>query len=165
MAAAPSTWTLKSGSTIEWPADTQAGNGNQGVAQIISGTDGAIGYVDYSDAVAAKLQFASVKNKSGEYIAPSPESATAAGDGVDGQPDLTFKAVQLVGARAYPITAQTFDIIYQDQADASKGNLLKAYMNYLVGDGQKLLPDLDYAPLPTSIQQQAVAQLDQIKIG
>ena len=42
---------------------------------------------------------------------------------------------------------------------------MKAYVNYLVGDGQKLLPDLDYAPLPTSIQQQAVAQLDQIKIG
>ena len=33
-------WTLKSGSTVEWPADTQAGNGNAGVAQIISATDG-----------------------------------------------------------------------------------------------------------------------------
>ncbi len=28
--AAPTTWTLKSGSTVEWPADTQAGNGNAG---------------------------------------------------------------------------------------------------------------------------------------
>lgn len=27
VAAAPNTWTLKSGSTVEWPADTQAGNG------------------------------------------------------------------------------------------------------------------------------------------
>ena len=36
----------RAGSTIEWPADTQAGNGNQGVAQIVSGTAGAIGYVD-----------------------------------------------------------------------------------------------------------------------
>ena len=34
--AAPDTWTLKSGSTVEWPADTQAGNGNPGVAQIVS---------------------------------------------------------------------------------------------------------------------------------
>ena len=28
-------WTLTSGSTVEWPADTQAGNGNSGVAQIV----------------------------------------------------------------------------------------------------------------------------------
>ena len=42
---------------------------------------------------------------------------------------------------------------------------MKAYLNYLISDGQKLLPDLDYAPLPQSLQQQAIAQLDQIKIG
>ena len=84
--AAPTTWTLKSGSTVEWPADTQAGNGNAGVAQIITCTDGAVGYVDLSDAVAAKLSYASVKNSSGNYIEPSAESATAASDGIDGQP-------------------------------------------------------------------------------
>ncbi len=38
-------------------------------------------------------------------------------------------------------------------------------MSYLVGDGQKLLADLDYAALSSSLQQKAVAQLDQIKIG
>ena len=54
VAAAPTTWTLKSGSTVEWPADTQAGNGNAGVAQIVTATDGAIGYVDLSDAKAAE---------------------------------------------------------------------------------------------------------------
>jgi hypothetical protein len=32
-------------------------------------------------------------------------------------------------------------------------------------DGQKLLPDLDYAPLSKTIQDMAVAQLDQLTIG
>ena len=54
--ASPDVWTLKSGSTVEWPADTQAGNGNQGVAQIVQSTDGAIGYVDLSDAVGRGAQ-------------------------------------------------------------------------------------------------------------
>ena len=58
-------WTLTPGSTVEWPAGTQAGNGNQGVAQIVQSTDGAIGYIDFSDATAAGLKFASVKNASG----------------------------------------------------------------------------------------------------
>ncbi len=163
--AAPTAWTLKSGSTIAWPSDTQAGNGNQGVAQIVKGTDGAVGYVDYSDAKAAGLQYASVKNKSGEWIAPSPESATAAGDAVTVNPDLTFKSYDSSAPAAYPITLQTYNIVYQAQSDAGKGNLLKSYLSYLLNDGQQLLPGLNYAPLPQSIQQQAIAQLSQLQIG
>src|SRR5207237_1533085 len=52
--AAGSAWTLGSGDTVSWPVDSQAGQGNTGVAQIIEQTDGAIGYVHYSDAVAAQ---------------------------------------------------------------------------------------------------------------
>ena len=52
--ATPDIWKLKSGATVEWPADTQAGNGNGGVAQIIKSTKGAIGYVDLPDAQAAR---------------------------------------------------------------------------------------------------------------
>ena len=55
MTAAPTVWTLGNGDTVNWPADTQAGNGNPGVAQIVSQTNGAIGYVDLADATAAKL--------------------------------------------------------------------------------------------------------------
>ena len=36
----PGVWKLKSGSTVEWPADTQAGSGNAGVAQIVKSTAG-----------------------------------------------------------------------------------------------------------------------------
>jgi phosphate transport system substrate-binding protein len=162
--AAPTTWTLKSGSTIEWPADTQAGNGNAGVAQIITSTDGAVGYVDLSDAVAAKLAFASVKNSAGNFIEPSAESATAASEGIDVKPDLTFSATNSSAPQGYPITAPSWVIVYQAQ-DATTGPLVKAYVNYLVGDGQKLLSDLDYAPLSQSLQQKAVAQLGQIKVG
>jgi phosphate transport system substrate-binding protein len=55
--------------------------------------------------------------------------------------------------------------VYANQTDAAKGALVKAYVSYMVGDGQKLLGDLDYAPLPESLQKQAVAQLDMIKVG
>ena len=54
--AAPGVWKLKSGSTVEWPSDTQAGQGNGGVAQIIKATNGAIGYVDLSDAKASGMR-------------------------------------------------------------------------------------------------------------
>ena len=40
--------------------------------------------------------------------------------------------------------------------------LLKAYLGYLLGDGQKLLPSLNYAPLPSNLDSMATAQLSQI---
>ena len=40
--------------------------------------------------------------------------------------------------------------------------MLKAYIGYLLGAGQQLLPSLSYAPLPASIDSQAKAQLSKI---
>ena len=79
-------WTLKSGSTVEWPTDTQAGNGNAGVAQIIQGTTGAIGYVDLADAKSLDLKFASVKNKAGKFVEPTLDGRLSRRGRHDGQP-------------------------------------------------------------------------------
>jgi phosphate transport system substrate-binding protein len=78
------------------------------------------------------------------------------------KPDLTFAAVWGSGAQAYPITYQSWDLVYAKQANANDAALLKAYLGYLLGDGQKLLDQLGYAPLPASLDQQAVSQLDKI---
>ena len=118
--------------------------------------------MDYSDAKASGLSYASVKNKDGNYIAPSVQSATAAADNATVKPDLTFSAIWTSGAQSYPITYQTFALVYQKQSSTNTTKMLKAYIGYLVGDGQKLLPQLYYAPLPASIDQKAVAQLSKI---
>jgi phosphate transport system substrate-binding protein len=159
---AASNWKLGNSSTIDWPKSAHAGNGNGGVAQVIKSTPGAIGYVDYADAKAAGLVYASVKNKDGNFVAPSTASATVAASGVTVASDLTFHAVWAPGATAYPITAQSWVLVYQKQSNATTTKLLKAYVGYLVGDGQKLLPPLGYAELPASIDQKAKAQLSQI---
>jgi phosphate transport system substrate-binding protein len=165
MTTAASTWTLGSGSTVNWPAGTQAGNGNGGVATAIKQTNGAVGYVDLSDASAAGLKFASVKNSSGSYIAPTPESASAAGSTVTLNPDLTFSALNSSAPTAYPITYQTWVLVYEKQSSSNTAQALQAYISYLLTTGQASLPDLDYAPLPANIQAPAVAQLSKITAG
>ena len=162
VAAAPGTWTLKSGSTVEWPTDTQAGNGNQGVAQIVKSTAGAIGYVDLSDAKASGLQFAKVKNKSGKAVVASVDGATAALAGAQVNADLTYNPLNADGADSYPITAPTWIVVYKNQADKVKGDAIKSFLRYLVTDGQKLSKDIDYAPLPSALQQKALAQIETI---
>jgi phosphate transport system substrate-binding protein len=159
---AASEWKLGTSSTISWPSSAHAGNGNGGVAQIVKSTPGAIGYVDYADAKAAGLSFASVKNKAGSYIAPSPSSASAAGTTVTVKPDLTFAAAWSSNPQAYPITYQSWDLVFQKQSSANTAKMLKAYIGYLIGDGQKLLTPLGYAQLPSNIDQKAKAQLSKI---
>jgi phosphate transport system substrate-binding protein len=160
--AAGSAWTLGSSSTIKWPATAHAAQGNSGVAQAIKTTPGAIGYVDLSTAKASQLSFASVKNKAGSYVAPSASAASASASTATVAPDLTFHAIWGSAPTAYPITYQSWDLVYAQQPNANDAAMLKAYLGYLLGAGQQLLPGLSYAPLPASIDSMAKAQLSQI---
>ncbi|HEY6474983.1 MAG TPA: phosphate ABC transporter substrate-binding protein PstS [Polyangia bacterium] len=162
--AAKGVWNLKSGSTVEWPADTQAGQGSAGVAQIVKSTKGAIGYVDLSDAKASGLKYARIKNRSGKYVEPTTDAASAAGEGIDVKSNLVFSALDAKGDKAYPITAQTWVIVYAKQSDRARGEALKAYLGFLIKDGQKLLGEIDYAPLPKGLQAKAISQLDKVTL-
>jgi phosphate transport system substrate-binding protein len=163
--AGGSDWTLDSGDTVNWPSDTQAGNGNAGVAQTISSTDGAVGYVDFSDATASKLTFASIKNKAGKFVAPTLDGASAAAASAKINPDLTYDPIDATGDTSYPITSPTWIIVYQKQTDAQKGNNVKGFLNYALTQGQALAADNDFAAIPSNLQQMAVAQLDKLQIG
>ncbi|MDQ3364451.1 MAG: phosphate ABC transporter substrate-binding protein PstS [Myxococcota bacterium] len=162
--AAPAGWKLKSGSTVEWPADTQAGNGNGGVAQIVKSTKGAVGYVDLSDAKASGLKFARIKNKAGTYVEPTAAGVTAAGEGIEVKDNLIFSALDAAGPAAYPITAQSWCMVYSTQPDKAKGEALKAYFKFMVTDAQALLPEIDFAPIPKSLQDKALAQIEKITV-
>jgi phosphate transport system substrate-binding protein len=158
--SAPGVWKLGSSSTISWPSASRGGTGNGGVDSIVKSTPGAIGYVDYSDAKASNLSMASVKNSAGSFIAPSASSASAAAAKATVAPDLTFSAIWAPGATSYPVTYQSWDLV---NAATKKAAAVKAYISYLLGDGQKLLPELNYAPLPANIEAKAKAQLSEIK--
>jgi len=160
--AAGSAWTLGSSSTIKWPSTAHAASGGSGVAQVVKTTSGAIGYVDDSTAKASGLSTAMIKNKDGAFVAPSSAGATAAASAVTPKPDLTFTTVWQGGATAYPITYQSWDLVFAQQPNANDAAMLKAYIGYLLGQGQSLLEPLGLAPLPSNIDSMAKAQLDQI---
>jgi len=161
--AAPSAWKLGTSSTITWPSTARAGDGGSAVAQIVKSTTGAIGYVDFSTATAAGLHAASVENSAGDFVAPSSASATAAASQVTLKSDLTFSTADEPGATSYPITYQSWDLVYSVQPSATDVALLKAYLGYLLSSaGQALLTPLNLSPLPSSIDSAAVAQLSKI---
>ena len=157
-------WTLKSGSKVEWPQGIQAGDGNGGVAKVVADNNGGIGYVDYSDALAAKLKFAAVKNQAGKFIVADLKGASAAAEGSELKPDLTFSAPWAKGDNAYPITAQTFLIVYKKQTDKAKAEATKAFIDWVLTDGQKLASNVNYGALTESLAARVRAQLTSIEI-
>ncbi|HEX3753242.1 MAG TPA: phosphate ABC transporter substrate-binding protein PstS [Streptosporangiaceae bacterium] len=163
--SAPGVWKLGTSSTINWPSGSRGGTGNGGVDSIVKQTPGAIGYVDFSDAKASNLSMASVKNSAGDYVAPSAAAASAAAGQATVASNLTFSAIWAPGASSYPVTYQSWDLVNAAQSSATATANLKGYLGYLLGAGQKLLPELNYAPLPANIDKMAVAQLSKIGSG
>jgi phosphate transport system substrate-binding protein len=157
-------WTLGSGDTVEWPSDSQAGEKNTGVAQLLQQIEGAIGYVDFSDAEAVGLVYASIENADGEFVAPSLEAASAALEGADITAELTVDALDAAGAGTYPIVLPTYVIVYESQSDADRGAALVEYLRYVLTEGQSMAADEGYAQLSDDLAQQAIDQLDSIEL-
>lgn len=161
LSAYSKTWESKVGAdkTVKWPTGTGA-KGNDGVAAAIKQTDNSIGYVEQAYALANKFSFASIKNKAGSYIEPTLDSTSAAGDGVDVPEDLGISTIDAPGDTAYPITSQTFIDTYKDPCKSlgmkeGDAKSMGAFLDYLLGDGQSQLEQLQYAKLPSALLSKA----------
>jgi phosphate transport system substrate-binding protein len=146
--------------TVKWPTGTGA-KGNAGVAGAVKQTEGAVGYVEEAYALENDFTTADMKNASGKFAAPTLASTTAAGASVKVPANLGIDAINAPGASAYPIASATHLLVYQDMCKAglSKGTAedVKAWLDYVLGDGQQVAPRLQYAPLPSSILGKAKA--------
>ncbi len=167
LAAYSPEWKSKVGADkdVKWPTGTGA-KGNPGVAAAVKQTPGAIGYVEEAYALQNNFTTSNVKNSSGNYIAPTLASTTAAGDGIKVPPDLGISTIDAPGAQAYPIVSQTFIIVHTDLCvgGMSKANAeaFKTFINYGLGEGQNVAKQLFYAPLPPSLLSQSKAQVGKL---
>jgi phosphate transport system substrate-binding protein len=152
---------------VKWPTGT-GGKGNEGVAAAVKQSEGAIGYVEQAYALQNGFTFADVKNKAGQYIAPTLQSTSAAGDGIDVPSDLRINVIDSPNPKAYPITSQTFAITYDDPCkaglDKTKAEGLKRFLSFLVGnEGQTTIQKLSYAKIPSSLDQKVQSAVDGMK--
>jgi phosphate transport system substrate-binding protein len=140
--------------TVKWPVGTGA-KGNDGVAAAIKQTQGSIGYVEQAYALQNHFTYASIRNRAGNYVAPTLQSTSAAGQGLRIPSDLGISTIDAPGAQAYPITSQTFVDTYRDpcRAGMAKGDAtaMVSFLNYGLGSGQSELGKLYYAKLPAKL--------------
>jgi phosphate transport system substrate-binding protein len=149
--------------SVKWPTGTGA-KGNDGVAGCVKQTPGAVGYVEQAYALQNNFTTAAVKNSSGRYVEPSLQATSAAATGVTPPEDLRFSTINAKDPSAYPISAITFLLAWKDQCKAGiksdTAKLVKDWLNFGLSDGQKVAPQLQYAPLPDNIKSKAQAAVD-----
>lgn len=161
-------WKMKyhQGLTVNWPVGV-ASNGSNAVLNAVKGSVGAIGYAELAYAKKAGLPVASIQNRAGEFVAPSPESAyLAVNAAVDSlAKDLRTPVVDPppTAKGAYPITGLSFILIRKDNG-AIQGDqkALKDYIAYALTTGQDVAEQLWYAKLPPPVQKQGQALLSQL---
>jgi phosphate transport system substrate-binding protein len=155
--------TVGKGSSVKWPAGIGlAAKGSEGVAGQVKQLSGAIGYAELAYATQNKIPYADIKNSSGNFISPAPDSVSAALATAKVPDDFRFSMVNAPGASAYPISGASWVLIYQKQK-GERGQKLVAFLKWAITEGQKISPSLDYAPLPDAVQQRELHLLDSIK--
>ena len=151
------------GKSVDWPVGL-GGKGNEGVTGVLQKTPGAVGYVELAYAEQNKLNYASLKNKSGNFVAPSVDATTAAIAGAipELQKDIRAPLINAAGAEAYPIAGLTYILAYKKMDDAAKSQTLVDFLKWAMTDGQGMAKDLYYAPLPpevTAINEKTIDSL------
>jgi phosphate transport system substrate-binding protein len=141
--------------------------GNEGVTAEISARIGAIGIVELTYAEQVGLAVASLENRSGAFVLPSPASIAAAGAElltVDNADTLAG----VVGARAtaaYPAVALTRMMVDGALGDSTRAAHFIAFARWALREGARSASDVGYAPLPDAIAERQLDRLDALRPG
>jgi len=159
-------WATKVGNAtaVNWPGDI-GGTGSAGVAGQVQQIFGAIGYVELAYAIQNKMTYAVLQNSSGNYIAPSLASASAAADGVVLPANMLVMITNSSNPTAYPIVGFTWLLVYQNQTNQAKGQELVNMLWWAIHDGQQYNAALTYPALPAAAVAIAENQINSIKFN
>ncbi len=156
-------WKSKIGSdkTVDW-ATGIGGKGNEGITALINQTQGSIGYVEYGYATQNNLPVTALENQSGNFIAPTPESAARTLAAVELPANLIAFITDPAGEQSYPIVTYTWLLAYDQYQDPDKAQALESFVDWALIEGQKYSAELGYIPLPANVVTKVQAAAEKI---
>ncbi|GGH26249.1 phosphate-binding protein PstS [Alsobacter metallidurans] len=147
-------WKTKVGvsTAVEWPVGVGA-KGNDGVANNVMQSKGAIGYVEYAYAKQNKLSHAKMVNADGKTVGPELKSFMAAAANADwsSAPGYGVILSNQKGADSWPMTAATFILIHKQPADPAAATDALKFFDWAFKKGDKAAEELDYIPMPDAV--------------
>ncbi len=140
------------GTSVNWPVGL-GGKGNEGVAGLVKETPNSIGYVELIYAVQNNILVGRVQNAAGKFLKADLAGVTAAAAGAakDMPDDFRVSITNAPGPAAYPISSFTWLLIPEKISDAAKRDAIKAFLNWMLTEGQNYNEGLAYARLPKPV--------------
>lgn len=169
LSAVSSEWKTKVGAdkAAAFPVGI-GGAQSSGVAGQIKQNEGAIGYVELAYTIQTQMPFASIRNAAGSYVDPTLKATEAAETAMAPTlaKDLRTPIVNAPGKDSYPIAGLTYALVSSaPTGDAAKNaSEVVKFLKYCIQDGQQLGAPLQYAPLPQSLIQLDLSQLEKVKL-
>ena len=156
-------WSTQVGvaTSVNWPGDV-GGSGTAGVAADVQQIGGSIGYIELAYAVQNNITVALMQNSSGNYIAPSIASASAAANGVTLPANMLVMITNSSNPTAYPIVGFTWLLVYQNQTNQVKGQELVNLLWWILTRAQTYNASLTYPQLPAAAITIAEAEVNSI---
>ena len=152
-----------SNTSVKWPTGV-GGKGNEGVAGLIKQQPGSIGYVELVYALQNNIPFGPVKNAAGSFVKASLQSTNAAATSVTNMPkDFRISITNAGGKSSYPISSFTYLLIPTQWQDQTKKNAITSFLNWMLDQGQSMVEQLNYAPLPKPVVQKERAKIKEIQ--
>ncbi|TIR58513.1 MAG: phosphate ABC transporter substrate-binding protein PstS, partial [Mesorhizobium sp.] len=147
-------WKSKVGvnTALEWPVGIGA-KGNEGVANNVAQTGGAIGYVEYAYAKQNKLTYTDLINKDGKKVEPTAAAFSAAAANADwsSKPGYGVILANQAGAASWPMTSATWILVYQKPDDAAATTEALKFFAWSYAKGDDMAAELDYVPMPDAV--------------
>ncbi len=152
------------GKLIDWPHASMHAPGNEGVARRIKISEGSIGYIEYGFALRLGLPMAILQNRDGEFVAPTPQSGTAAlAASAEGSLDaLDELTTNPAGPKAYPIVTYSWLLLYRSYP-AEQTRSLTSFVSYALEEGQSYAPYFGYMALPPSVVELGKAAVSKVQ--
>ena len=146
------------GKSVRWPSGI-GGKGNEGVAGSVKNLPGSIGYVEVIYAEKNDLNYALIKNKSGNFVAPTLQSISQAAD-VELPEDMRVSITNTDADKGYPISGFTWLLVFQEQhyneRALEQAKAVKSLLVWALTDAQQYNEKLLYAQLPTAAKKKAM---------
>jgi phosphate transport system substrate-binding protein len=110
-------------------------------------------------AIQNKIGYGLVKNQFGEFVKASMDTVSEAAAGIKMPDDFRVSITDAAGKNAYPIASFTWMLIPANIPDANKSKAIHAFLGWMLTEGQKIAPTLDFAPLPKPVVEKEQKQL------
>jgi phosphate transport system substrate-binding protein len=139
------------GTAVKWPTGA-GGKGNEGVAAFIGRLPNSIGYVEYAYVKQNKMNYALLKNRDGQFVAPDDANFKAAAAGADWSRTFYQVLTEQPGKSAWPLTGATFILMQKAQAQPTQAAATLKFFDWAFANGDPAASELEYVPLPDSVK-------------